>query len=106
LPLGHRASLVVRATRGSQGAKDLLGPAYQGVVGSDRWSGYTWIAPTHRQLCWAHLVRDFAAFVERGGAERGGAERSGAGRQRAWDGRCSRRRRRCSACGTACARAP
>ncbi len=59
---------LVRATRGSQGAKDLLGPTYQGVVWSDRWSGYTWIDVTQRQLCWAHLLRDFAAFVERGGA--------------------------------------
>jgi len=59
---------LVRATRGSQGAKDLLGPTYQGVVGSDRWSGYTWIDVTQRQLCWAHLLRDWAAFVERGGA--------------------------------------
>jgi len=42
---------LVRATRGSQGAKDLLGPTYQGVVGSDRWSGYTWIDVTQRQLC-------------------------------------------------------
>jgi len=57
----------VRATRGSQGAKDLLGPTYGGIVGSDRWSGYTWIAPAQRHLCWAHLLRDFAAFVERGG---------------------------------------
>jgi len=46
----------------------VLGPTYQGSVGSDRWSGYTWIAPTQRQLCWAHLRRDFAALVERGGA--------------------------------------
>ena len=59
---------LVRATRGSAGAKDLLGPTYRGVVGSDRWSGYTWIDVTQRQLCWAHLLRDFAAFVERGGA--------------------------------------
>jgi len=59
---------LARATRGSQGATDLLGPAYGGVVGSDRWSGYTWLDPTRRQLCWAHLLRDFAAFVERGGA--------------------------------------
>jgi len=59
---------LVRATRGSQGAKDLRGPTYPGVVGSDRWSGYTWIDVTQRQLCWAHLLRDFAAFVERGGA--------------------------------------
>jgi len=59
---------LVRATRGSQGAKELLGPTYGGIVGSDRWSGYTWIDPAQRQLCWAHLLRDFAAFVERGGA--------------------------------------
>ncbi len=59
---------LVRATRGGQGAKDLLGPAYAGIVGSDRWSGYTWLDTARRQLCWAHLRRDFAAFVERGGA--------------------------------------
>ena len=58
---------LLRPTRGSQGAKDLVGPAYAGVVGSDRWSGYTWIDAGQRQLCWAHLRRDFAAFVERGG---------------------------------------
>jgi len=46
---------LLRPTRGSQGAKDLLGPTYAGVAGSDRWSGYTWIDPTQRQLCWAHL---------------------------------------------------
>ena len=59
---------LVRATRGSEGAKELLGPTYLGVVGSDRWSGYTWIDASQRQLCWAHLLRDVAAFVERGGA--------------------------------------
>jgi len=59
---------LVRPTRGSQGAKDLLGATYAGIVGSNRWSGYTWISPAQRQLCWAHLRRDFAAFVERGGA--------------------------------------
>ncbi len=58
---------LLRPTRGSQGAKDLRGPTDAGVVGSDRWSGYTWIDPTQRQLCWAHLLRDFTAFVERGG---------------------------------------
>jgi len=58
---------LLRPTRGSQGAKDLVGPTYAGVVGSDRWSGYTWIDASQRQLCWAHLLRDFAAFVERGG---------------------------------------
>ncbi len=55
------------ATRGRAGAQTLLGATFAGIVGSDRWGGYTWVDPTRRQLCWAHLVRDFAAFVERGG---------------------------------------
>ena len=58
---------VLLTTRGRAGAQTLLGATFAGIVGSDRWGGYTWIDPTHRQLCWAHLVRDFAAFVERGG---------------------------------------
>ena len=55
------------ATRGADGAKKLLGETFQGIVGSDRWSAYNWLDPTRRQLCWAHLKRDFQAFVERGG---------------------------------------
>jgi transposase len=58
---------LVLATRGKAGAQTLLGATYGGIVGSDRWSGYTWVDPTRRQVCWAHLLRDFAAFVERGG---------------------------------------
>lgn len=55
------------ATRGAEGAKQLLGRTFQGIVGSDRWSGYNWLAIWQRQLCWAHLKRDFQAFVDRGG---------------------------------------
>jgi len=58
---------VVLTTRGKAGAHALLGATYAGIVGSDRWSGYSWVDPTQRQLCWAHLLRDFAAFVERDG---------------------------------------
>jgi transposase len=58
---------LVLATRGKAGAQTLLGASFAGIVGSDRWSGYTWVVPARRQVCWAHLVRDFAAFVERGG---------------------------------------
>jgi transposase len=57
----------VLASRGATSAKRLLGEAFQGIVGSDRWSAYNWLALGHRQLCWAHLKRDFQAFVERGG---------------------------------------
>jgi transposase len=58
---------MVLATRGRLGAQTLLGATFAGIVGSDRWSGYTWVDLTGRQVWWAHLLRDFAAFVERGG---------------------------------------
>lgn len=58
---------LVIATRGAKGAQQLLGTVAQSIVGSDRWSGYTWLDPQQRQLCWAHLKRDFQALVERGG---------------------------------------
>lgn len=58
---------LVRPSRGSRSAKELLGAAYAGIVGSDRWSGYTWLSLPQRQICWAHLIRDFEALVERGG---------------------------------------
>lgn len=57
---------LVQASRGSAAAKALLGSAFGGVVGCDRWSGYHWLGAA-RQLCWAHLRRDFTAFVDRGG---------------------------------------
>lgn len=53
-------------SRKGSGAKTLLGDHFSGIVGSDRFSGYGWIDPSHRQLCWAHLKRDFQALVERG----------------------------------------
>lgn len=59
---------LVLATRGAKGAQQILGSAVKSVVGSDRWSGYTWLDPQRRQVCWAHLKRDFQAWVERGGA--------------------------------------
>jgi transposase len=58
---------LVLATRGAKGAQHILGSVVKSVIGSDRWSGYTWLDPQRRQLCWAHLKRDFQAWVERGG---------------------------------------
>ena len=54
-------------TRGAAGAASLLGEDYAGIVGSDRYSAYNWLDPLKRQVCWAHLIRDFQALVERGG---------------------------------------
>jgi len=64
-PLG--TLFLVLATRGAKGAQRILGTVVKSIVGSDRWSGYTWLDPQRRQLCWAHLKRDFQALAERGG---------------------------------------
>src|SRR5438067_1430466 len=54
----HRSGAVVDA---------LLGAAFAGVVGSDRWSAYSRFPAERRALCHAHLKRDFQALVDRGG---------------------------------------
>jgi transposase len=58
---------LILATRGAKGAQRILGTVVKSIVGSDRWSGYTWLDPQRRQVCWAHLKRDFQSLVERGG---------------------------------------
>jgi len=37
----------------------LLGPDWTGIVGSDRYSAYRYLPLEQRQLCWAHLIREF-----------------------------------------------
>lgn len=59
--------LRVLTTRGAAGAKALLGEDFRGVVGTDRYGAYNWIDPRRRQLCWAHLKREFVAWSQRGG---------------------------------------
>lgn len=58
---------LVLTTRGATGVHQLLGKTFRGSVGSDRWSAYNGLDPQQRQLCWAHLKRDFQKLVERGG---------------------------------------
>ena len=64
------ALFLIRRSRGSRSAKELIGECYKGVVNSDRWSGYNWILLRLRQICWAHLRRDFKKISERGGEAR------------------------------------
>ena len=59
---------VVRMSRGGQVARELLGEGFTGILVTDRYSAYNWYPVRWRQLCWAHLLRDFAAIRERGGA--------------------------------------
>lgn len=58
---------VVRMSRGGQVARELLGEEFSGILVTDRYSAYHWYPVRWRQLCWAHLLRDFAAMRGRGG---------------------------------------
>jgi transposase len=56
------AFFMVHAHRGQDAAQKLLG-SFGGVLHCDRWSGYNCFGGL-RQLCWAHLKRDFQALSE------------------------------------------
>jgi len=58
---------VIHATRGLEGLRALLGGVLKGLFVSDRWSVYHCLEVCRRQLCWAHLKRDFQKLVDRGG---------------------------------------
>lgn len=53
--------------RSRQDAKAIIGKNENGIVTSDRYPGYNHLANANRQICWAHLKRDFQAFAERDG---------------------------------------
>ena len=58
---------LIRCSRGGKVAREMLGETFRGILNSDRWSAYNWLPVFLRQLCWSHLLRDFQAFVDRGG---------------------------------------
>lgn len=60
----------ISLSRGQEIAKKLIGESFEGVVGSDRYSCYGWLRNGVRQICWAHLLRDFQAMAERKGVAR------------------------------------
>ena len=57
---------VVRMSRGGQVARELLSERFVGILVTDRYSAYNWYPVRWRQLCWAHLLRDFEAMRNRG----------------------------------------
>jgi transposase len=61
------AVFVIHARRGAAGLAALLGEAITGVLCSDRWAAYDRLPAGRRQVCWAHLKRDFQKCVDRGG---------------------------------------
>ena len=62
------AVFIIRGGRCKKIAKALLGKNFKGILCSDRYSAYQWVANTSRQICWAHLERDFRKMSERTGS--------------------------------------
>jgi transposase len=58
---------LVRMSRGGQVAREVLGKTFSGILVTDRYSAYNWYPVRWRQVCWAHLLRDFEAMRGRGG---------------------------------------
>jgi transposase len=64
------AVFLIRRSRGAVVAKELLGALFGGALVSDRWSAYNWLPTERRQLCWAHLERQFLGFADYGRSAR------------------------------------
>lgn len=56
---------LIHAKRGAVAARQLLGE-FGGILITDRWRAYEAWGVWLRQFCWAHLIRDFRGFLDRG----------------------------------------
>jgi transposase len=65
----RHAYLHIAPARHEEHAKTLLADT-KAIVTSDRWWAYSHLPLARRQLCWAHLKRDFAAHAEGLAAEK------------------------------------
>jgi transposase len=61
---------LVRLSRGRKVLADLI-PGTAGVLTTDRYPAYDHLACGRRQVCWAHLRRDFQAMIDRDNAGSG-----------------------------------
>jgi len=69
--LTSRAALFrIAPDRHEREAQALLGEQFAGIACSDRWWAYNYLDCERRQLCWAHLARDFTAHAEGLGAQK------------------------------------
>jgi transposase len=55
------------AGRGAAQAKQVVSKTAKGIITTDRYNAYNWLPLRRRQICWAHLKRDFQAMAEREG---------------------------------------
>jgi transposase len=60
-------AFAIHARRSAAGLVALLGAELQGILCSDRWAVYNCLPAERRQVCWAHLKRDFQKVIDRGG---------------------------------------
>jgi len=60
----------VALSRSTAAAQSLLGENFRGFLNSDRYNAYNWVDVDQRQLCWAHLKREFTKISERSGVSR------------------------------------
>src|SRR5262245_14892428 len=58
----------IALSRAGSVARGLIDPSAGQVITTDRYKGYLWLPLRQRQVCWAHLVRDFQAMVDRADA--------------------------------------
>jgi transposase len=61
------AAFVIHLKRSARGFHALLGDVVLGIVCSDRWAVYNAIPEKRRQVCWAHLKRDFQKVIDGNG---------------------------------------
>ncbi len=57
----------IAKSRAADVVQGLLGPKFRGTVSTDRYAGYN-ADNRCRQICWAHLKRDFQARIDSGGS--------------------------------------
>src|SRR3954451_11987312 len=58
----------ISLSRAAAVAQELVDPTAGQVITTDRYKGYLWLPLRQRQVCWAHLIRDFQAMVDRANA--------------------------------------
>jgi transposase len=62
-------AFVIHGKRSALGLTALLGLEIQGILCSDRWGVYNRVPAERRQICWAHLKRDFQKIVDGDGPD-------------------------------------
>jgi transposase len=62
-------AFVIHGKRSALGLTALLGAEIHGILCSDRWGVYARLPAERRQVCWAHLKRDFRKIVDRDGPD-------------------------------------